>query len=81
MQKQEDKIRQALAAASTQLGERSWCHGEASSLADVALVVALCYLDFRLPEIDWRSPYPNLARLQQTLKAWSAFADTEPPPA
>ena len=40
--------------------------------------VALGYLDFRYPEIDWRTPHPNLQRLYEKLAARTSFVDTVP---
>ena len=59
-------ITRALAHAAGQLGQREWCHheqGKAASitLADLALVSALIYLDLRQPERDWRGAHTNLA--------------------
>ncbi len=54
-------VTRALAHASAQLGQRDWCEGNAISLADLALVSALTYLDLRQPERDWRAAHPNLA--------------------
>ena len=42
---------------SEELGEQPWCSGNAFSLADVAVGVVLGYLDFRLPDIDWREQH------------------------
>lgn len=56
-----DAISRALAYASELLGARTWCEGDAISLADLALVSALVYLDLRQPELDWRSAHSNLA--------------------
>ena len=56
-----DAITRALAYASGQLGQRAWCEGAAITLADLALVSALIYLDLRQPERDWRRTHPNLA--------------------
>src|SRR5512141_2815573 len=44
-----------------QIGDREWWIGNSISLADLALVSALVYLDLRQPERDWRSAHPNLA--------------------
>lgn len=44
-----------------QLGQKEWCIGDNITLADLALVAALAYLDLRLPERDWRGTHPNLA--------------------
>jgi glutathione S-transferase len=54
-------ITRALAFAADQLGQREWCEGAFITLADLALVSALIYLDLRQPERDWRGPHPNLA--------------------
>jgi glutathione S-transferase len=54
-------IRRALEHAAGQVNGRPWCEGEALSLADLALVSALLYLDLRQPERDWRSLHPGLA--------------------
>jgi glutathione S-transferase len=57
-----DAISRALAFAAEQLGSKEWCEGNAISLADLALVSALIYLDLRQPERDWRGRHPNLAK-------------------
>jgi len=75
------KIHRGLEALSGMLGERSWCNGEAYSLADIATGCALGYLDFRFPQLDWRSDYPNLAVLDEKLAARTSFAETVPPTA
>ncbi|MBI5918688.1 MAG: glutathione S-transferase N-terminal domain-containing protein [Nitrosomonadales bacterium] len=56
-----DAITRALAHAATELGELTWCEGDQLTLADLALVSALVYLDLRQPERDWRGTHPNLA--------------------
>jgi glutathione S-transferase len=73
------KIHAALKAMSLGLGEKAWCAGIHFSLADIAVGVALAYLDFRFPQIDWREPYPNLARLHEKLAQRQSFIDTAPP--
>jgi glutathione S-transferase len=64
-----DAITRALAYASDQLGKREWCEGSSITLADLALVSALIYLDLRQPERDWRGAHTNLA-------AWFARIST-----
>lgn len=54
-------ITRALAYASDQLGIREWCEGAAITLADLALMSVLIYLDLRQAERDWRGAHPNLA--------------------
>lgn len=64
-------VSHALEYASALLGENAWCEGMFITLADLALVSALTYLDLRQPERDWRSAYPNLA-------AWFARVSVRP---
>ena len=73
---QMDKVEQGLLAASRGLADKAWCSGGAYSLADIATGVALGYLDFRFAHIDWRTDYPNLARLTDKLAKRSSFAQT-----
>ncbi len=56
-----EAISRALAYAADLLGQREWCEGNALTLADLALVAALLYLDLRQPERNWRSAHPHLA--------------------
>jgi glutathione S-transferase len=73
------KVRAALAAMSKGLGEKPWCSGIHFSLSDIAVGCALGYLDFRFPQIDWRSDYANLTRLSDKLAQRQSFIDTAPP--
>lgn len=54
-------ITRALDHAAIQLGQRQWCEGSVITLADLALISALIYLDLRQAERDWRQAHPNLA--------------------
>jgi glutathione S-transferase len=69
----------ALAAMSKGLGDKNYCCGIYLSLADIAVGCALGYLDFRFPQIDWRTRHPNLAKLYDKLSARQSFVDTKPP--
>jgi glutathione S-transferase len=62
IQRNNNAISRALDFASKQLGQNEWCEGATISLADLALVSALMYLDLRQPERDWRNQHPNLAQ-------------------
>ncbi|GAB4089257.1 glutathione S-transferase [Hydrogenophaga soli] len=73
------KIHAALKAMSLGLGDKPHCCGVHLSLADIAVGCALGYLDFRFPAIDWRGPYPNLAKLADKLGQRPSFVDTRPP--
>ena len=72
------KVDAALLAMSKGLGEKAFCVGIHFSLADVAVGVALGYLDFRFPQINWREQFPNLLKLQDKLMLRASFADTKP---
>ena len=72
------KTQASLKAMSQGLGDKPFCAGIHLSLADIAIGCALGYLDFRFPEIDWRTPYPNLARLSEKLMQRPSFQDTRP---
>ena len=72
------KVNTSVKAMSQGLGDKPYCAGIYLSLADIAVGCALGYLVFRFPEIDWRTPYPNLAKLHEKLMQRSSFADTMP---
>jgi glutathione S-transferase len=76
--RQRGKIVAGLEVMSADLGEQAWCHGNAISLADLAVGACLGYLDFRYADIDWRAAHPNLARLFEKLMQRPAFAETVP---
>lgn len=79
IERQRDKIARSLRAMSEELGEQPWCHGNNLSLADIAVGCALGYVSFRLGDIRWSKPYPNLAHLYEKLMQRPAFAETVPP--
>jgi glutathione S-transferase len=79
--RQMDKITASLSAMGQGLGDKPFCAGIHITLADIAVGCALGYLDFRFPQIDWRGPYPNLARLVAKLALRQSFVDTLPPAA
>jgi glutathione S-transferase len=72
------KVHQSLKAMSTGLGDKPYCAGIHLSLADIAVGCAMGYLDFRFPDIDWRTPYPNLAKLYEKLQQRQSFVDSKP---
>lgn len=76
--RQLEKISEALRAMSQGLAEKSFCSGAHLTLSDIAVGCALGYLDFRFPEIAWRSAYPNLEKLQAKLMQRQSFIDSLP---
>ena len=77
--RQRGKVDSGLKAAATELGEKGWCSGEAYNLSDIAVGCALGFLNLRLPEVDWRTSYPNLDKLYAKLMQRQSFKDTVPP--
>jgi glutathione S-transferase len=76
---QQQKITAAVQAFASDLGDDTWCSGDAYTLADIATGSALGYLDLRQPDFDWRASHPNLARLADKLAKRASFAETMPP--
>ena len=76
--RQMDKVQGALKSMSQGLGEKPFCSGIHLSLSDVAVGCALGYLDFRFPSVEWRTPYPNLAKLSDKLALRQSFIDSKP---
>ena len=48
-------------------------------LGALSVAVALCYLDLRFSELDWRTQYPALSTFAQRWAQRASFAETEPP--
>ena len=72
------KVRAGLDEMSRMLADKPFCTGIYFSLADVAAGCTLGWLDFRFPQIDWRSAHPNLAELHDKLLQRPSFAETLP---
>ncbi|MDO8699973.1 MAG: glutathione S-transferase N-terminal domain-containing protein [Rhodoferax sp.] len=72
------KVQASVKAMSLGLGDKPFCAGIYLSLADIAVGVALAYLDFRFSELDWRADHPNLLKLHDKLMLRASFADTQP---
>ncbi len=72
------KVHAAVASMGKGLGDKPFCSGIHFSLSDVAVGCALGYLDFRFPDIAWRSLHPNLAKLMGKLAQRQSFVDTAP---
>lgn len=79
IERQMSKVQAALNAMAHGLGDKPYCHGIHLSLADVAVGCALGYLDFRFPELGWRTEHTNLAKLAAKLAQRQSFIDTLPP--
>lgn len=74
---QEGKIDRAMAYADARVGA-GLLFGSSLSLADIALVAALEYVDFRYPHA-WRASHPKLERWHSALAERASFVATRPP--
>jgi glutathione S-transferase len=78
IKRQLEKVDAGLTAMSAGLKDTAFCSGNHYTLADVSVGCALGWLTFRFPEIDWRTPHPNLAKLFDKLSERPSFKDTMP---
>ena len=72
------KVGDGLKSMSQGLGDKPYCSGIHLSLSDIAVGCTLGWLEFRFPEIAWRTEYPNLGKLMDKLMQRPSFADTKP---
>ena len=72
------KVDFAIAAAAREMGDREYCYGLSLTLADISLACGLLWLEFRMPEIQWRANHPNLKKWVEHLETMPSFADTKP---
>lgn len=78
IERQMGKVQASVKAISHGLSDKPFCAGIYLSLADIAVGVALGYLDFRFPQIDWRNENPNLVKLYDKLMQRPSFVETRP---
>lgn len=76
--RQEEKIARALDYGERQLKGGPWLVPERLSVADLALGVALEYIDFRYPH-NWRDRHPRLTAWLAGISARPSFVETCPP--
>jgi glutathione S-transferase len=72
------KVDAALVSMARGLGDKPFCSGIHLSLSDLSVGCALGYLNFRFPQIEWRTTHPTLARLADKLALRQSFMDTRP---
>lgn len=61
-----------------ELEKESGALGEGFEVGAIASAAALAYLDFRLPQIDWRAQAPGLAAWLETVRSRASFVSTVP---
>ncbi|WP_041643092.1 glutathione S-transferase [Azoarcus olearius] len=79
LDRQYDKIQRSLDLLEERLAGRNWLDGDSMQLGDIALGVALGYLDLRLGYLEWRAGRPVLEAFAQRMFARPSFAATVPP--
>ena len=77
--RQQGKIEHGLQALESSLKDSRYLLGDQLTLGDIATACALGYLDFRFPDIDWRSEHPRLLAYAEQLFARPSFVKTRPP--
>jgi len=78
LDRQTSKIMQGLDFMESHLTHHLWCANNSYSLADVATVSMLGYLDFRMSQLAWRESHPHLAKLANYLNELEPFKSTLP---
>ncbi|MDX1711186.1 MAG: glutathione S-transferase N-terminal domain-containing protein [Rhodovibrionaceae bacterium] len=73
MTRQRRKVEHGVAALAGFLDSNTWFVGAGMSVADVAAGACLGYLDLRLPDFEWRGPYPQLAAFSERMEARESF--------
>lgn len=78
IERQMGKVVRGLAELDRELGAKPWCAGNGYSLADIALGCALGWLEFRMPQLEWKQARASLARHFAKLSERPSFTDTTP---
>jgi glutathione S-transferase len=78
IEREETRIMRALGTAERVHGGAARLAGNAFGTADIALGVALQYIDFRYPQ-DWRSRHARLAKWLDGVASRKSFEQTLPP--
>ncbi len=74
------KIHGGVRAIAELVPAEGFCVGTQFSLGDITVGTVLGYLDLRCPEVDWRTPYPNLVAIADRLSERPSFKETVPTP-
>jgi glutathione S-transferase len=76
--RQRGKVERGLGVLEQRLAHSQYLYGDALSRADIATGCCLGFLDFRLPEYDWRGNHPALTAYASRLAARPSFTQTVP---
>jgi glutathione S-transferase len=78
VRRQEDKIARSIEYTEQRLSRQSWLMENRFTLADLAMAVALEYIDFRYPH-NWRGRHARLAQWLAGVSARPSLIETRPP--
>jgi len=78
IEKQEKKVANALGSLTQAIRNRDYLVGDRFTMADLAIGVALEYVDFRYAH-DWRTQFPELAFWLASIGSRPSFQETQPP--
>lgn len=78
IERQLGKVQVSLKYLSESIATSEYCNLNKFTLSDIAVGCALDWLDFRLPEINWRADHPNLDIYFSNLIRRPSFLSTDP---
>ncbi len=81
LDRQRGKVGAGCAALEDMLGNRTWCVGDAITLADIAIACHLGFITLRAPQFFPQDKYPGLTRLWRSMESRESMKQTAPPPA
>lgn len=76
--RQSGKVERGIAALEALAKNKTYLHNDAFSAADIAVGCILQWLEFRLPELQWRAKSPALVALNARLSERASFMETIP---
>lgn len=79
IERQTGKMERGIDAMADDLGQRRYCVNDSLTIADIACVAALIFVDTRFTQIAWRSRHPDLAAFADRHAQRDAFKAILPP--
>jgi glutathione S-transferase len=78
IKRQMGKVQESLRYLSDSIGASEYCYLNTFTIADIAIACALDWLDFRMPEVAWRTDHPSLNIYLSRLILRPSFLSTNP---